>query len=197
MKHIRWMLACLVLLCLTGCGKSEETKERQLALREQGMQQALEGDYEGALASYEEALRLANYRAGALELDIAAYKASALYHAGELQKAIDTFTAVLDLKESAEIYMARGMLYREAENAAAANEDFKKAIELTPKKDKLMLGRLGRCGQKRRPGGGLLGGGAVLADGKYGLCHKYVSELSRRKGSGTSGGLCKGGRLAD
>lgn len=142
MKRLRWIIWCLVLFCLAGCGKSGETKEKQLALRSQGMQQALEGDYEGALASYEEALQLAGQRAGALELDIAAYKASALYHAGEPQKAIDMFTAILDLKESAEIYMARGMLYRETENMTAASADFQKAIELTPKKDKLMLGRL-------------------------------------------------------
>ena len=137
-----WTAAGLLVLCLAGCGKSGETLEQQMALRSQGMQQALEGDYEGAVASYEEALELADLRAGALELDIAAYKASALYHAGEIQKAIDTFTAILDLKDSAEIRMARGLLYREAENMTAAKEDFSAAMELTGKKDKTMLGRL-------------------------------------------------------
>lgn len=142
MKNRKWILAGLAALCLAGCGKSEEVKEQQLSLRSQGMQQALEGDYEAAVASYEEALQLADLHAGALELDIAAYKASALYHAGELSKAIETCTAILDLKESAEIYMARGMMYREAENLSAAKEDFKAALTLTPKKDKITLGRL-------------------------------------------------------
>lgn len=138
----RWIMAGLLVLCLAGCGKSKETAEQQMALRSQGMQQALEGDYEGAVASYDEALNLAGLRAGALELDIAAYKASALYHAGETQKAIDTCTAILELKDSAEIRTARGMLYREAEDLTAAKEDFSAAIGLTNKKDKTTLGRL-------------------------------------------------------
>lgn len=142
MKHWKWMAAGLCMLCLAGCGKSKEVEEQQLSLRSQGMQQALEGDYEGAVASYEEALQLAGLHVGALELDIAAYKASALYHAGELQKAIDTCTAILDLKESAEIYMARGMMYQKEENLPAAKEDFAAAIEHTSKKDTVMLGRL-------------------------------------------------------
>lgn len=128
--------------CLAGCAKSAETQEQQLALRSQGMQQALEGNYEEAVRSYDQALELAGMHAGALELDIAAYKASALYHGGELQKAIDTCTAILDLKESPEIYMTRGLLYREAENLTSAREDFAAAIEQTSKKDTLMLGRL-------------------------------------------------------
>ena len=144
MKRKSWMcvLAGFCILCLSGCAKSREVQEQQLALRSQGMQQALEGDYEGAVASYEEALQLAELHAGPLELDIAAYKASALYYAGETGKAIETCSAILDLKESAQIYMTRGLMYRESGNVQAANADFAKAKELTPKKDTVMLGRL-------------------------------------------------------
>lgn len=142
MKMQKWIMAGLCILCLSGCGKSREVEEQQLALRAQGMQQALEGDYDAAIASYEEALQLADMRAGSLELDIAAYKASAQYHAGDIQKAIDTCSAILDLKESAEIYLTRGLLYQEAGNPQAANADFSEAAELTPKKDLVMQGRL-------------------------------------------------------
>ncbi len=141
-KIICLAIAGLCLAVLTGCGKSQETKEQQLQLRSQGMEQARAGSYEEAVASYDKALELAGMYAGALELDIAAYKASALYHAGDTQKAIDTYSAILDLKKSAEIYMARGMIYRQAENIQKANEDFSAALEMTPKKDTLMLGRL-------------------------------------------------------
>lgn len=136
------VLAGICVLCISGCGKSKEVEERQMELRSQGMQQALQGDYEAAVASYDEALGLADMRAGALELDIASYKASALYHTGELEKAIDTCTAVLDLKKSAEMYLTRGLLYREAENVEAANADFASAIKMTSQKDQIMLGRL-------------------------------------------------------
>ncbi len=135
-------LVGLCVLCLGGCGKSKEVEEEQLKLRTQGMEQARAGEYEEAVASYDKALALADMRVGALELDIAAYKASALYHAGELTEAIDACSAILDLKESAELYLTRGLLYREAENTQAANEDFKKAMALTSSKDYVMLGRL-------------------------------------------------------
>lgn len=138
----KWIMAGICILSLGGCGKSQEVEEQQLALREQGMQQALEGDYEAAIASYDEALQLADMRAGSLELDIAAYKASAQYHAGDIQKAIDTCSAILDLKESAEIYLTRGLMYREAGNVQAANADFSAAAGLTSKKDLVMQGRL-------------------------------------------------------
>lgn len=129
-------------LLLAGCGKSKETTEQQMALRSQGMEQALSGDYEEAVASYDQALQLANMQVGSLELDIAAYKASALYHQGKTQEAIDMCSAILDLKESAEIYLTRGLLYRAAGDQESANGDFAAAIELTSQKDKVMLGRL-------------------------------------------------------
>lgn len=136
------VLVGLCVLCLGGCGKSKEVEEEQLKLRSQGMEQARAGEYEEAVASYDKALELADMRVGALELDIAAYKVSALYHAGKLTEAIDTCSAILDLKESEELYLTRGLLYREAENMQAANEDFKKAMTLTSSKDYVTLGRL-------------------------------------------------------
>ncbi len=136
------ILAGLCVICLAGCGKSKEVEEEQLKLRSQGMEQARAGEYEEAVASYDKALELADMRVGALELDISAYKASALYHAGELSEAIDTCSAILDLKESAELYLTRGLLYREAENLQAAKADFQKAAGLTSSKDLVTLGRL-------------------------------------------------------
>jgi len=138
----KMILIGLCPLLLTGCGKSKEVTEQQMTLRSQGMEQALSGDYEGAVSSYDQALQLANMRVGELELDIAAYKASALYHQGKTQEAIDMCSAILDLKKSAELYLTRGLLYRALEDQAAANEDFAAAIELTSQKDLVMLGRL-------------------------------------------------------
>ena len=79
---------------------------------------------------------------GSLELDIAAYKAAAEYHQGNLDQAIDTCSAILDVKKSAEIYLTRGLLYREDENQEAANADFTEALNRTSKKDLIMKGRL-------------------------------------------------------
>ena len=144
-KKIKRTMLAVTVLCmglLIGCGTDKKTEEQQLALRTQGMEQAREGSYEDAIASYNEALELADMHAGNLELDIAAYKASAQYYAGNTEDALATCSAILDLKESAEIYTTRGLLYREAGNAEAAKADFTKAMSLTSKKNKVMLGRL-------------------------------------------------------
>ena len=131
---------CMILLA--GCGNSKSVREQQMTLRSQGMEQAKEGDYEAAVASYDEALGLSDMYVGSLEMDIAAYKASALYAQGNVQDAIDLCSAVLDVKKSQNMYLTRGLLYREAENTEAANADFTSAMDMTSKKDKIMLGRL-------------------------------------------------------
>lgn len=141
-KIISRIVLGICLIVLTGCGTGRETREEQMRLRSQGMEQARSGAYAEAVASYDKALELAGMRAGALELDIAAYKASAQYYAGDTQKAIDTCSAILDLKKSQEIYMTRGILYRQTGEIQKANEDFAAAVEMTSKKDTLMLGRL-------------------------------------------------------
>lgn len=145
MKTNRMTAAAAAVFCmilLAGCGNSKSVREQQMTLRTQGMEQAKEGDYEAAVASYDEALGLSDMYVGSLEMDIAAYKASAQYHAGNIEDAIATCSAVLDLKESAEIYTTRGLLYREDGNTEAAKADFTKAMSLTSQKDKIMLGRL-------------------------------------------------------
>ena len=144
-KRTKQTILAVTVLCaglLAGCGTDKKTEEQQMTLRTQGMEQAQEGNYEDAIASYNEALGLADMHAGTLELDIAAYKASAQYRAGNTEDAIATCSAILDLKESAEIYTTRGLLYREAGNTEAAKADFTKAMSLTSKKDKVRLGRL-------------------------------------------------------
>ena len=75
-KKIKRTMLAVTVLCmglLIGCGTDKKTEEQQLALRTQGMEQAREGSYEDAIASYNEALELADMHAGSLELDIAAY----------------------------------------------------------------------------------------------------------------------------
>lgn len=145
MKINRMTAAAAVVSCvilMTGCGNSKSVRKQQMALRTQGMEQAKEGDYESAVASYDEALGLSDMYVGSLEMDIAAYKASALYAQGNVQDAIDLCSAVLDVKKSQSMYLTRGLLYREAENTEAANADFTSAMDMTSSKDKIMMGRL-------------------------------------------------------
>ena len=143
-----------------------------MTLRSQGMEQAKEGDYEAAVASYDEALGLSDMYVGNLEMDIAAYKASALYAEENTEDAIAVCSAVLDVKKSQEMYLTRGLLYRAAENREAANADFASAMGMTSKnyagKTLLLYGGLyqckvlfGDCSKRGKYGRNLLAGAAL------------------------------------
>ena len=66
------VVGCAVMLC--GCGNSENRIEQQQSLRTQGIAQAQSGDYDSAVQSFDQALKLSDMQVGSLELDIAAYK---------------------------------------------------------------------------------------------------------------------------
>ncbi len=126
------MIALLLTMCLLipGCGSSN-TSEQQQALKQEGMELQAAGDYTGAIAKYEEALKLSNMEVGEEEIDLAYYKASAQYRNGDLTGAIDTYSAVLALKEDINGYLGRGLLYVEAKEAEKAEADLNKALNET------------------------------------------------------------------
>lgn len=116
-------------LCLSGCGTNAENREKQQALKQEGMELQASGDYGGAIEKYEEALKLSNMEVGEEEIDLAYYKASAQYRSGDLEGAIDTYSAILAIKESGEGYLGRGILYVTAKEADKAGEDLTKALK--------------------------------------------------------------------
>lgn len=130
MKRTR-ILALLLAICLglPGCGTSADNREKQQALKQEGMQLQASGDYSGAIAKYEEALKLSDMEVGAAEIDLAYYKASAQYQSGDLTGAIDTYSAILAIKESGEGYLGRGILYVAAKDAEKAGEDLTNALK--------------------------------------------------------------------
>lgn len=132
MKKIK-ILALLAVVCVgtLGCQKSGDSFERQQALKQEGMELQTTGDYEGAIAKYEEALQCANMEVGPGEIDLAFYKASAQYRSGDLEGAIETLSAVLDFRQEVDAYLGRGMLYIEAKDAKKAEEDLNKALKET------------------------------------------------------------------
>lgn len=117
--------------CMSGCGTAADSSEQQQTLKQEGMQLQIAGDYEGAIAKYEEALKLSNMEVGPEEIDLAYYKASAQYRSGDLQGAIDTYSAILALKEDINSYLGRGLLYIGAKDAEKAEADLNKALQGT------------------------------------------------------------------
>lgn len=118
-------------LCMFGCGTTVDNSEKQQTLKQEGMQLQASGDYSGAIAKYEEALKLSNMMVGQEEIDLAYYKASAQYRSGDLTGAIDTYSAVIALQGEEDSYLGRGLLYVAAKNAEKAEEDLNKALQET------------------------------------------------------------------
>ena len=59
--------------CMSACGTAVDTSEQQQALQQEGMQLPAARDYSGAIAKYEEALKLSNMEVGAEEIGLAYY----------------------------------------------------------------------------------------------------------------------------
>lgn len=132
MKRSKILVLLLsVILCLPGCGKKTDNAEMQQFLKQEGMQLQASGDYTGAIAKYEEALKLADMKVAAEEIDIAYYKASAQYRSGDLAGAIDTYSAILAVKENENSYLGRGLLYVAAKDAQKAEADLNKVLKET------------------------------------------------------------------
>ena len=139
MRKNKWLiLAMSLVLCLSGCGAEVQNSEKQQQLKQEGMELQASGDYSAAIAKYEEALKLADMEVGAEEIDLAYYKASAQYRSGDLTGAIDTYSAILAVKESENSYLGRGLLYVAAKEAEKAEDDLNKVLKET--KDPLIKG---------------------------------------------------------
>ena len=132
MKKIKSaVLVLAALLCFSGCGKSEKKEQMQQTLKQEGMELQSAGDYDGAILKYEEALRMSDMEVGPEEIDLAYYKASAQYQSGDLTGAIDTYSAILAVKENENSYLGRGLLYVAAQEPERAEADLNKVLKET------------------------------------------------------------------
>ena len=131
MKKTKFLAVLLaVCFCMSGCGTVDSSEEQQ-KLKQEGMQLQMAGDYAGAIAKYEEALKLSDMKVGDEEVDLSYYKASAQYRSGDLAGAIDTYSAVLAVKKDINSYLGRGLLYIQAKDAQNAEADLNKALQGT------------------------------------------------------------------
>ncbi|MDE6888549.1 MAG: tetratricopeptide repeat protein [Eubacterium sp.] len=121
--------AVVLLAVLCGCGDDKKVESEQ-TLRRTGIERIDQGDYEGAVAAFNQAL---NERVGIvskLEVDINFYKAYAQMEAEKLSDAIATYTAIIDYdKKNADAYYLRGCAYMSAGQPQKAAADFKRAAE--------------------------------------------------------------------
>lgn len=130
--------ALLAMAC--GCGDEKQVQNEQ-AYRQAGLERIDQGDYEGAVDAFNQAL---NERVGIvsnLEEDINFYKAYAQIEAGNVQDAVATYTAILDYNEkNADAYYLRGCAYISAGQAKDAAKDFKQAAGHDKKNGQMYAG---------------------------------------------------------
>ena len=122
----------------TGC--SNERLDKQLEVRTEGLLLMEQGRYEEALELFEETLELALGKIGEVERDICYYQAEAKYKLGDIQGAIDTYTALIHFDDDAKAHYLRGNLYYKLGQETDALADYAAAIEQSPKEYELYIG---------------------------------------------------------
>ncbi len=139
---------CVLLIALSLAGCQNQEKERQ-ELRLQGIGQLDAGDYEGAVASFEEALsKTTSGIVGEFELDILKYRAEAEYGAGDFQAAAYTYEILMQVDEERQEYRNRAcFLWTMAGEADKARELYEKMYQAEPDSQEtaetlLILGQL-------------------------------------------------------
>ena len=130
MKKIKYMAVVLATgLLLAGC-EEDETQNNKDAYRQIGINCMQEGDYEGAIDAFQNALDQSLAVVGEEEIDTCYYKAAAQYAAGKKEDAIETYQALINYdKKNAQAYFLLGELYRKENDMDKAKENFNLAAQ--------------------------------------------------------------------
>ena len=134
--YLAFMLIFFVFLC-TGC--NERTTSLQ-AYREKGITLMENGKYEEALVEFQNALDLSLGEVGEVEADICFYKAETQYHLGDIDGAMETYSAIIAFNENPKAYFLRGNLYYSQGNEAGALLDYADAVKKDAKNYDVYIG---------------------------------------------------------
>ena len=113
---------------LWGCQSADPAREEY---RLEGIEQMDQGDYEGAIASFEEAIAHSDGRVGEFELDVLKYRGEAEYKAEDYPAAAHTWDVLLQVDgEEPDYYYLRSMAYAAQDMTAEAEADAQAAAGL-------------------------------------------------------------------
>lgn len=131
MKSVRWIpvLAAAALL-LTGCG--DNTEEKLKTAREEGISQMEQGEYEAAVASFEQAYALCDEKMPETKTDISLYEAACELKLEDYEDVKSVCSRMLELGGNADAYYMRGTAFLQQGEMDAAKADFDSATELDP-----------------------------------------------------------------
>ncbi len=112
---------------LAGCiGESTAAME---VYKKEGIARMEDGDYEGAVESFQTALDQSVGVIDAEEIDLSYYKALALYLSGDADAALEVYTSLIDYDDKNwETYYLRGNLYLKTGEDSAALKDYAEAL---------------------------------------------------------------------
>lgn len=115
-------------------GRAKDSSEEKLLKRGMGMAALGQNDYEKAIEYFEEALSISNGILKKVDVDISYYLAVAKYKSGDIEGAVNTYTAILELypNEDNACYL-RGKANLALGNKVDAVADYDRAIEINPK----------------------------------------------------------------
>ena len=134
-KRFLYMAILMVTVLFVCIGCSTERKDNQMKLREQGISYLENEQYEKALETFQAALDESLGEIGAVELDICYYKAEAQYMLGQVEEAINTYTAIIRYNNASKAYYLRGNLYYSQGKEALALSDYESAVKYDGKND--------------------------------------------------------------
>ncbi|MEG0971906.1 MAG: tetratricopeptide repeat protein [Lachnospiraceae bacterium] len=116
---------------LVGCGSADARVDKELAYRKAGMNSSMEGNYEEAVKSYDNALNQSQGKIGPLEIDLCFYKAEAQIRGGNEKEALNTYNAILKYDDkNYDTYYLRGCFYLRTGEYKKAIQDYHAAVEL-------------------------------------------------------------------
>ncbi len=125
------MLTIGAMVFLIACGDKTDYKE---LYRREGIQKLDEGNYEGAIVSFTDALSQGHGFVKSKDYDINYYLGYSYYLNGEYDKAIETFDAVINLKpKETDAYYYRALAKLKIGDRTGADEDFLTVTNSDPK----------------------------------------------------------------
>ncbi len=129
-KIISLFLICMLsFTALGGCSGTD--REAQESYRQLGIKQLQEGDYSSAEENFQKALDESLGDIGAIEEDICYYKALCQFKNGDIEGAIETYTALIEYDgKNADAYYLRGSAYLAAESGKKCISDYDQAVKL-------------------------------------------------------------------
>ena len=111
------------------CGCTSKSRENEISYRKVGINAMESGDYDGAIAAFDAALKYSNGSIGETEIDICYYKAAAQYAAGNYEDALATYEALIGYNEKdANAYYMYGCLLLQQGESDKAKEAFEQAV---------------------------------------------------------------------